>query len=82
MAPTSCSAGLRDGSSTMVESVSAMMPFSAMNVSMSNPSMGLVVDLRRANKGQKETKSTVANRTAGVERLSGGVGAGELLSRR
>jgi len=78
MAPTSCSAGLRDGRSTMVGSVSAIMPFSAMNVSISNPSMGLAVDLRRANKGQKDTKSTVANRTAGTERLSGDDGAGEL----
>lgn len=78
MAPTSCSAGLRDGSSTIVGSVSAMMPLSAMNVSISNPSMGLVVDLRRANKGQKDTKSTVANRTTGIERLSGDDGAGVL----
>jgi len=85
--PTSCSAGLRDGSSMTVGSMSgigvvSMMPLSAMNMSISNPSMGFDVDLKRANKGQKETKSTVAKRTAGVERPSGGVGAGEFLSWR
>lgn len=85
MAPTSCSAGLSDGSSTIVESVSinvgvSMIPLSAMNMSTSNPSMGLVVDLRRASNGQKATKSNVARRPACIERLCGGMDVGALLS--
>lgn len=78
MAPTSCSAGLSDGSSTMVESVSvngvvSMIPLSAMNMSTSNPSMGLVVDLSSASNGQKATKSNVAKIPAWIERVCGGI---------
>ena len=87
MAPTSCSAGLRDGSSTMVGSVvpsaigaESMIPLSDMNMSMSKPSMGLVVDRRSASRGQNATKSTVAKSTAGVEKRLGGGVVGLLLS--
>ena len=72
MAPTSCSAGLREGSSSTVGSASAgggvsMIPLRDMNMSMSNPSTGLAVERKRARRGQKATKSTAARSTAGVE---------------
>jgi len=87
MEPTNCSAGLRDGSSTMVESMSvigdvSIIPLSAMNMLVSIPLMLLMLNLRRANKGQKDTKSTVAKRITGVERLCGGVVADTFLSGR
>lgn len=84
MDPTNCSAGLRGGSSIMVGSVSPigdvpMIPLSAMNASMSNPSIGLEVDRKNASRGQKKTNRNVASRTAGVEKPCGGVEGGELL---
>lgn len=69
----------------MVESVSvngavSMIPLSAMNMSTSNPSMGLVVDLSSASNGQKATKSKVAKMPAWIERVCGGVEFCVLLS--
>eukprot|EP00533_Pseudo-nitzschia_delicatissima_P014751 CAMPEP_0197276880 /NCGR_PEP_ID=MMETSP1432-20130617/16116_1 /TAXON_ID=44447 /ORGANISM="Pseudo-nitzschia delicatissima, Strain UNC1205" /LENGTH=68 /DNA_ID=CAMNT_0042742989 /DNA_START=192 /DNA_END=398 /DNA_ORIENTATION=+ len=50
-----------------------------MNMSTSNPSMGLVVDLRRASNGQNDTNISVA-KTAVVNEMFGDVEAGLLLS--
>lgn len=85
MEPTSCSAGLKEGSSIMLGSMSvsigvvSIIPLSAINISISNPSMGLEVALNRASNGQNETKSKTATTTTGVERPDGDIGADELL---
>jgi len=51
--------------------LSSRIPLSAMNMSISNPSMRsegdvVIVALSRASKGQKETNATVAKRTVAV----------------
>ncbi len=56
----------------------SMIPFSAMNMSTSNPSMGLVVDLKRASNGQNDTNISVAKTTV-VKEMFGDVEAGVFL---